>query len=88
MAHYDFNAELARMRQSENEVLALRAELARQRRSPLGVARAEVERLETEAGQMNRELGARALQDSLKIKAQNPTIPDSVAFNMAARLHQ
>jgi hypothetical protein len=83
--NFDWQQEQSRMKQSHNEALAVAKELAKQEASPQGMARIARERLQDECKGLNQQLGARALQESLKIQAANPTIPDSVAFNLAAK---
>ena len=80
-----WDTQIERVRQNEREALALRREIARQAATPEGVAFAEKERLTAEYGQLNQRLGAQAMIEARKIQAANPTIPDTVAFNLAAK---
>jgi hypothetical protein len=73
------------MKESAAQAAALRRELARQGATPLGQARLEKERLEAQCSQIDRQLGAQALLDSLKIQEANPALTPSVAFNLAER---
>ena len=85
MAKATFNDPLAYQKQQQREARAIRAELVRQSRTPEGQIRLQLEQTQSKIDELNRQRGAQALQDSLKIQAANPSIPAAVAFNMAAK---
>jgi len=67
--------------QPSQDALALRRELARQERTPRGQAQLEVERLQAQFEQQERERGAAAMAEAKRINAASPHVPVEIAFN-------
>ena len=74
------------MRQSASQARALRAELARQAATPRGQAQLDVERLQAQFSEQEKQRGASAMTEAKRIQSSNPGIPIGTALLMAGRV--
>jgi hypothetical protein len=81
MANKTWDTQIERIKQSEAEYLALKREIARQENTPRGQAQLEVDRLQAQFGQREKERGTAAMAEAKRIHAASPHVPVEVAFN-------
>jgi len=81
MAKATFDNPLEHYHKQRAEAAAIRAEIARQERTPLGQKQLEIDRLQSRFDEQERERGRLAMGAAKVIHAASPHIPVEVAFN-------